>query len=418
MAAPDYLDDPVHASAPLEQWLLRAGLTDRPAHDLVTGFCDRLLADGVPIRRVYVGLATLHPLLRARGYTWARGAGMVENMAMPHREQGEEEGFNQAWDESPFRHMLLNGYERLSRPLTGPDAVLDFPVLREFAEQGLTDWLAYGYGFGWQVDHMPLENRYNQIGMIASFAADAPGGFSPAQRARLDHLATILALVMKTSALAMLARDVTTAYVGADAASHVLSGEIRRGMAHKVEAAILYADLRGFTALADSMAMEPLVEGLNQYFDCLGPAISAEGGQVLKFLGDGLLASFQHDGKSDPAPTCAAALRAAQAGLAAVEALNAGRRSMGLPVLQLDIALHLGTLMYGNVGTADRLDFTLIGPVVNEAARIENLCSMLDCSLLTSASFAIAANRASGRLISRGRHALRGVAEPREVFGL
>ena len=418
MSIPDYLDDPQYAAAPLEQWLLRAGLTDRPIAELVEGFCGRLVAEGLPISRVYIGMATLHPLVRARGYTWVRDGGIIDNMAIPHRERDEEEGDSQAWEESPFRHMLANRLERLSRPLSGPDAVLDFPVLREFAELGFTDWLGYGFGFGWRVDHMLLENRFDQIGMIASFAADCPGGFSPAERTRLDNLAIMLALVIKGSTLASLARDVTAAYVGADAARHVLTGDIRRGMAHKVEAAILYADLRGFTALAERMAMEPLMEGLNQYFDCLGPAIAAEDGQVLKFVGDGLLASFQIDGGSDPAPVCVAALRAAQTALAAVEALNAARSKAGLPILQLDIALHMGTLMYGNVGTADRLDFTLIGPVVNEASRIENLCSALDCSLLASASFATAANRAGGKLVSRGRHALRGVAEPREVFGL
>lgn len=418
MSIPDYLDDPQYATAPLEQWLLRAGLTDRPGAELVEGFCARLADEGLPVGRVYIGMATLHPLVRARGHTWEREGGIVDNMALPHRTAGEDHSLDQAWLESPFRHMLANRLERLSRPLSGPDAVLDFPVLREFAELGFTDWLGYGFGFGWQVDHLLLENRFDQIGMIASFAADCPGGFSPAERARLDNLAIMLAVVLKGTTLASLARDVTAAYVGADAARHVLAGDIRRGMAHKVEAAILYADLRGFTALAERMEMEPLMEGLNQYFDCLGPAIAVEGGQVLKFLGDGLLASFQIDGHGDPARVCLAALRAAQAALAAVQALNAGRQGAGLPILQLDIALHMGTLMYGNVGTADRLDFTLIGPVVNEASRIENLCSALDCSLLASASFAIAANRAGGKLVSRGCHALRGVAEPREVFGL
>ncbi|WP_341702853.1 adenylate/guanylate cyclase domain-containing protein [Ferrovibrio sp.] len=399
----------------LEDWLAEAGLAGLPAEHLVEGVAERLLAEGVPLRRIYVAIATLHPLVRALSYTWIAGQGLVDNEAMPHRETPE---VPQPWQESPFRHMLMNGVFDLRRQLTGPGAVFDFPVLREFAEEGYTDWQALAFGFGWDLSNAAEEFRNPGMGMVSSFLTAHPDGFAPDRLARLKQVLPHLALAIKAGALARLARDVTASYIGGDAASHVLSGEIRRGMAQKIDAVVLYADLRGFTAVADRLAIEPLVAMLNAYFDCLGPAIEIQGGQILKFLGDGLLASFQLADGQDPAPLCAAALTAAEQALAAVAVLNERRRAAGEPALDLDIALHRGAVMYGNVGTSARLDFTLIGPAVNEAARLENLCTALGRNLVASRSFALSAGGAARRLQSLGPHVLRGLAEPQEVFGL
>jgi adenylate cyclase len=401
-------------SLPLEAWLVQAGLAGLPTEVLVDEFATRLAAEGMPTRRIYVGTATLHPLVRARGYTWLAGEGLIDNEAMLHR---EPENQPQAWRESPFRHMLQHGVAELRRPLVGADAIHDFPVLREFADEGYTEWLGLAFSFGWELQRADEDFRNPGMGMISSFLTSAPGGYSPAALARLRQALQLLALAIKSATLAQLARDVTASYIGGDAASHVLSGEIRRGMAQKIDAVVLYADLRGFTAVADRLAIEPLVAMLNEYFDCLGPAIEEQGGQILKYLGDGLLASFQLADGQDPAPLCAAALTAAERALTAVDDLNAVRRAAGQPALALDIALHRGMVMYGNVGTQARLDFTLVGPAVNEAARLENLCGALDCNLLASRSFAASAGGVASRLRSLGLHALRGVAEPQEVFG-
>lgn len=403
------------SDVPVAMWLIEAGLGDVSSETLVTGFCARSVAAGIPLQRVFVGMATLHPLLRARGYTWLREGGLVGNDAMPHRDASDEP---EAWISSPLRHMLANDVHEMRRRLVGDEAVHDFPVLREFADQGLTDWCAMAHSFGWAFeDSRHITDRYAGIGMISSFTTAQAGGFTEDQLARLRRLVSLLALAVKAATLTQISRDLTAAYIGGDAAHRVLNGVIRRGQAERVKAVILYADLRGFTALADRLEIEPLVETLNGYFDCLGPAIDAAGGQVLKFLGDGLLASFQLDGRRSGGAVGMAALKAAKDALAAVIALNAERASAGLPVLTLDIALHEGLVMYGNVGTGARLDFTLIGPTVNEAARLENLCSALDRHLVASASFAHLAGDETG-LVSLGRHKLRGVAEEREVFGL
>lgn len=403
-------------NAPLDHWLIAAGLDGLAFDKLLEGFATRLNAEGIAIGRAYVAIATLHPLVRARGFTWLARQGLSDNVEMPHRDPGDVP--EAAWQDSPFRYMLENNVYELRRRLAGPQAELDFPVLQEFAGNGFTDWLALAYSFGWDLQGSQLENSHVGIGMISSFAATGPAGFDGPAMARLRSLVPLLALAVKAATLTQIARDVTASYIGGDAARHVLSGEIRRGAAQKVDAVILCADLRGFTAMADRLSIEPLVATLNGYFDCLGPAITSRGGEVLKFLGDGLLASFHLGAGEDPAPVCAAALDAAEEALACVAALNAGRRAEGLPALELDIALHRGVVMYGNVGTGARLDFTLIGPAVNEASRLENLCTVVDRNLLASASFAVAAGPAASRLASLGRHSLRGVAEPREVFGL
>ncbi|HLT77375.1 MAG TPA: adenylate/guanylate cyclase domain-containing protein [Ferrovibrio sp.] len=403
------------ADAPLDQWLVAAGLDGLPVDQLVDGFATRLNAEGIPVGRAYVAIATLHPLVRARGATWFVGQGVTELAEMPHRDIGE---VPQGWHDSPFRHMLEHHIFSMRRRLAGPGAQLDFPVLREFAEAGYTDWLSLAYSFGWDLQNSELENSHVGIGMISSLATTRPEGFSEAELVRLRGLVPLLALALKGATLTQIARDVTASYIGGNAATHVLSGEIRRGDAKRIDAVMLCADLRGFTSMADRLAIEPLVETLNAYFDCVGPAIAANGGEVLKFLGDGLLASFHLGEGRDPAPVCAAALQAAEEALRCIAVLNEQRRAAGLPVLELDIALHRGMVMYGNVGTGTRLDFTLIGPAVNEVSRLESLCAVLGCNLLASASFAAAAGPAAARLSSLGRHELRGVAEPQEVFGL
>jgi adenylate cyclase len=400
---------------PVAMWLVKAGLDDVSPETLITDFCSQTIIAGIPLQRVFVGMATLHPLLRARGYTWTESGGLIGNDAMPHRNPDEEPA---AWVASPLRHMLASEVGELHRPLIGPAAVYDFPVLREFAEQGLTDWFAMAHSFGWTFKNSHhITDRYAGIGMISSFTTMRSDGFSEDHLTRLRRLVPLLALAVKAATLAQMSRDLVAAYIGGDAAHRVLNGVIQRGQAERIEAVILYADLRGFTALADRLAIEPLVETLNAYFDCLGPAIDEGGGHVLKFLGDGLLASFQLDGTRAGREVGTAALKAAKAALDAVAALNAEREVLGLPVLALDIALHEGLVMYGNVGTGARLDFTLIGPTVNEAARLENLCGALDCNLVASESFVRLAGSDTG-LVSLGRHTLRGVAEIREVFGL
>jgi adenylate cyclase len=233
----------------------------------------------------------------------------------------------------------------------------------------------------------------------------------------LDRLLPLFALAVKAVTAGAIGHGLLAAYLGDDPASRVYAGTVLRGGVQSVEAVLFYTDLRGFTALADVTPGPALITLLDECFECMVDPVAQHGGEVLKFLGDGLLAAFAVIAGNRDA-VCSTALDAAVEALARIEALNARRRAEGRQALELDISLHIGTVQYGNVGTAARLDFTVIGPAVNEASRIERLCEPLGRHLLASQHFAEAAVSSRSRLASLGRHQLRGVREPTELYAL
>jgi adenylate cyclase len=222
-----------------------------------------------------------------------------------------------------------------------------------------------------------------------------------------------LALAIKSVALTRVAANLMHTYLGRDAGQRVLSGRIMRGVAERIEAAIWFSDLRGFTRITDT-APEQVIPLLNDYADVIVSAIHDHGGDVLKLIGDGTLAIFTHEG---PERACAAALSAAIAAQRGVAALNKERAKEGLPVTDMYLGLHIGEVFYGNVGSRERLDFTVIGPAVNETSRIAAMCRSVEQPVLVSDAFARVGDNAS-RLVSVGRYALRGVGRPQELFTL
>ncbi len=395
--------------AALRAWLIEAGMAGLPLEALLDGFCTRLACSGFPIARGYASFATLHPLLWATGVTWEHG-----------RTTGDiplEYGFEKedAWLSSPFRRMVGEGMRRMRRRLTGEQAELDFPVLHEFRAAGLTDWLALVYRFGDGLRH----DEVGDLGAGLSWATDKPGGWSPAELALIEELSGPLALAVKACSGYAAARDLLATYLGRDAAERVTTGQIRRGSVERRDAVILYADLRDFTAFTDTTAPEEVIRRLNDCFDAMGGPVKAAGGEVLKFLGDGLLAMFMPDASCDIEAVAAAALGAAHAILERAAGVNATEQAAGKPALAIDIALHAGEVTYGNVGTPDRLDFTVIGPAVNEVSRVAAMCRSAEREVLVSSAFAAAARPEDrARLVSVGRYALRGVARPEELFTL
>jgi adenylate cyclase len=276
----------------------------------------------------------------------------------------------------------------------------------------MSEWLGLFYGFGWGLRHHQVE----ELGVIFSWTTDHPDGWTVDELSLLEELSAALALAVKASTGFGTTRDLLATYLGGDAADRVISGQVQRGSVTRIKAFILYADLRGFTDFAESTAPDEVVQRLNDYFDCIGEPIRAAGGEVLKFLGDGLLAVFLENAGQDRSAVAARTLSAAQNILAEVHELNARGSSAGRQALTVDLGLHEGEVTYGNVGTIDRLDFTVIGPAVNEASRLEGLCKELNVSLLISDSFVRAAPTLRPRLKSLGHRKLRGVREPREVF--
>ena len=395
---------------PLHAWLIEAGTKDAAPETLFEGFCGRLTAAGVPIVRGFLSIAGLHPLRRAHSLTWNDGR-IVEVTDFGHATMATA-----VWQASPFRHMLDTKTRRLHRRLVGDDAVLDFEVLREFRDAGMSEWLALMYGFGWSA----ARPATNQFGIVLSWttstAVGRGNGWSALELAAIEELSGTLALAVKGNIAPAVAHDLLAAYLGGDAAERVSTGQVQRGSVSRIAAAILCADVRGFTNFAEETAPEEVTRRLNGIFDCLGDPVRAAGGEILKFLGDGVLAVFLPPDGANVAVVTPAVLAAAREILARVEALNATETAAGNPALSLDIALHAGEVTYGNIGTADRLDFTAIGPAVNEAARLEGLCKVLGKPILISNSFAQAAKGVQEPLLSVGRHPLRGVREAHEVF--
>lgn len=390
----------------LNKWLITVGLSSMPFEQIVEQLAERLNAAGLRLARFHVSTSTLHPMVRAYGFTWDGHNGLVAAASFAHSDIPGD-----GWRKSPFAYMLSNNKDRLRRHLTGPQAQLDFPVLEEFRDQGLTDWYsaAFSYGMGADLDEL------GTIGLICSASTDRPDGFTDADITMLDQVLPVMALAFKGTATFQISHTLLTTYLGADPAQRVLRGAVQRGSVQSLEAVLFYADLRGFTQLADSTPIADLVSMLDDYLECMAGPVERRGGEVLKFLGDGLLATFGL-GDKRRSDVCRTALDAGAEALESVVALNEARAAAGKPTMKLDLALHLGEVMYGNVGTNQRLDFTVVGPAVNEAARIEALCKELGRNLLISQNFQAAATQCRHRLISVGRHQLRGVRDTTELF--
>ena len=388
----------------ISDWLIGQGLADGGYDDLLDQFCERLNAGGISVQRSMMAMRTLHPTIDARGFIWRRGGKIdIEDFTT-------DRGPTQAFLDSPLAYLLQNrDIREVRRPLTGPNATFDFPVLEELRDDGITDYMIMKVPFKFA----SLEGH--ESGMLISWASDAPDGFSPACISALRRLAPRLALVTSNRLLREVTINVLDTYVGHQAGARILSGEISRGSLQQIDAAILLMDLRGFTALSDRTDGAGMAALLNDYFEQIVPPVLDRGGEILKFMGDGVLATFSLKDLQDDM-VCMTALNAAIEALDNVRMWNAGRATGAAPVMELDVAVHLGRVQFGNVGAGNRLDFTVIGAAVNEASRIEALCDGLDRHLLVSEAFAAAATRCTGRLVSVGRHRLRGVSRDQELF--
>lgn len=387
--------------AAVKDWLVTAGLAGMAAPDLLKGLGERLNLAGLGIGRIYMAMTTLHPMLRALGYTYERGSDIIAPTEFVHTDL-----VSPAWQQSPFAHMIENEVVRMRRRLAGPEAQIDFPVLQEFADQGLTDWLAALVGFRLSPDQEPGE----LLGLVLSVACDHPQGWTEAECDALESLLPQLGLAMQGRIFADLAANLLGIYLGADAAHRVLNGATRRGDVRQLTAALLYADLRGFTALSGTIAPEALIDVLDRHLDCIVGPIERHGGQVLKFMGDGLLAIFPTDPAGE-AEACRQALLAAQEAQDLIGAVDGTK-------LPLCIALHLGEVLYGNVGSDTRLDFTVIGPAVNEAARMEAICKAEALPILLSRAFTRGIAAPVPSLWSIGLRNLPGIEGERELFSV
>ncbi len=388
----------------ITNWIVGQGLLRASLETLMEGFCQRLVGIGLPLMRGYISAQTLHPRISGLGCAWRPSEGIRTDVYV------HQLGTSETFSRSPFKRIMDLGVDDLRLDL-GNDRVSEFPVCEDLRQEGATDYLAQLTKFGRDgvVD--------GKTGLLSSWTTAEPGGFSDNEIALLRHMMPRLALAVQTRLGQDVSINLLDTYVGAEAGRRILDGEIRRGALDVISAVIFNADLRGFTAMSERAPREDVVEMLNQYFDCLVTPIVERGGNVLKFMGDGLLATFPFDGQI-AADLCQSALDAAEEVLVRVAALRNERSALGKPVMDLDIALNLGDVYWGNVGSVERLDFTVVGPAVNETARIEALCGQYDHNLLVSESFAKAATRSADRLVAIGRFALRGVRSNQTIYTL
>jgi len=389
----------------LSAWVTEAGLIGRTESELMAGFCRRVVDAGIPLSRALVILDTLHPIYEGRAFLWRADRPKTTEIVEYGRTNEGEAAEN--WRRSVFFHLLQSGEKMIRRRLVAGDPV-DFLSFKQARDEGMTDYLA-------------LVHRFAEEGVIgemdcvySSWATDAVQGFHDTDVAALQRLALFLNLAVKSAALAGMAGNLAETYLGRDAGRRVMSGRIVRGVAEKIGAVLWQSDLHGYTHISDTVAPEQIIPLLNDYADIVVSAVHGHGGDVLKLIGDGTLAIFAGD---DRELACRAALAAAARARREVEKLNRARAQGGLPTTQVYLALHVGDVFYGNVGSKARLDFTVIGPAVNEVSRILAMSRSVEQDLLLSASFADTLGEGMRRhLVSVGRYALRGVAQPQELF--
>ena len=385
---------PMTDVAAVQDWLLRARHVDDGGLSFMQGLVDQLRERGLPLWSCNFSLLTKHPELVWRTVLWNDGVGVrtVERS----RETLDKPYFTS----SPFARLRQGEPFVRVRLDPGP---LPFPICADLRSQGATDYFAQA---------LPSSN--GETGHV-SWATAAPGGFADADLVALQTLAPLLGLRLELESAYHATRGLLEVYLGRNAGERVSDGAFRRGTGELIDAAIWFCDLRNFTVLSDESPPQVVVRTLDEYFDRIAGVVMAAGGEVLKFVGDAILAIFPvvaHDARA----SCRSALDAAEAALAALAALNVERGARGEGALALGIALHLGRVMYGNIGARNRLDFTVISAAVNEACRLEALCKPLNTPLTLSEAFVNAIEPAG--IVALGEHTLKGVRAPIRVFTL
>lgn len=390
----------------LLDWLLRRGLDGLDEGELLREFCEKCREAGLMVSRALSFIDTLHPVHEGRIYRW-RDDSVEEEAATDYARTDQGGPAAESWQRSPFFHLLQTGGEELRRRIGfGEDP--GFGIIQEMKDAGHTDYIVFIHRFAGNTKIGDMD------GVYSAWSTRHSEGFSEANVVALRRLVPALALAIKSAALARIADTLVQVYLGRDAGRRVLEGSIQRGVADRVEAALWFSDLRSFTAITDTAKPSEIIPLLNDYAEAVITSIHEAGGDVLKLIGDGTLAVFRAD---DPAEACRCALRAEENLRARMKELNERRLAAEQPVTTAYIGLHIGEVFYGNIGSFDRLDFTVVGPAVNETSRIASMCRSVDRPVLVSSTFAAALPAEErARLVSVGRFALRGVGRAQDLF--
>jgi adenylate cyclase len=390
----------------LINWLVGQSLTGLPENDLLRGFCERCCANGLYVSRGLVAIDTLHPIFEGRGVRWNDGeTNEADSFEYGPTNEGEAA---ENWRRSVFFHMLENGHDEIRLDLAGSGR--NFSMIGDLADKGHRHFVGFVHRFGEAGTLGQMDCVY------IYFTTRRPDGFADQHLAALRDLVPVLGLAIKSAAQVDIARTLGRVYLGRETAEQVLRGRITRGVTEKINAVLWFSDVRGSTKIAESIAPAEIIPFLNDYAEASINAVHEAGGEVLKLIGDGVLAMFTAE---DMSAARRAALRAEHRFRKNMKALNERRASDGRPTTTAYLGLHVGEVFYGNIGSDDRLDFTVVGPAVNEVSRIAAMCGSVDRDFLVSSEFRAGLDTAGRRyLVSTGRYALRGIGRAQDLYTL
>jgi len=375
---------------PVIRWLMTDARKQTDPNEFLLAFADRLRALDVDVARITTGVPILHPQIFSFSGLWELGQGVSERL---YRADPSVTASN-----SPIP-IAYGGGGPVRCDLTTPPQAGEFAILADLRRDGYTDYVVYALPFA--------DGSFKAL----SLATKRDGGFTGEEISLFEAMLSAVAFNLEVQALRRTARTLLDTYVGQQSGGRVLEGQITRGSGETIRAVIWLCDLRGFTNLSESLPRDALIDLLNAYFGPMCDAVASHGGEVLKFIGDAMLAIFPIE--ADAEATCAKALIATRHAETALSEENARRGTAGLPRIEYGLALHVGDVMYGNIGSDTRLDFTVIGPAVNLTARIESLCRQLGRQILLSSDF-VALGRVKAN--SLGAFSLKGVAADQEIF--
>ncbi|MGZ3342031.1 MAG: adenylate/guanylate cyclase domain-containing protein [Reyranella sp.] len=380
---------------PLARWFVTQAYRITDTGQLIAAAGEQLVAAGIPLYRLAYFQLTLHPEFAGKAYAWRRGHGVKVSEA-PHglmeRSEYLDNPLPPVFEQRRTVRVRLEAVE--------PQA----PILQQLKQDGATDYVA-----------LPLLFTTGHVDAL-SVVSDRPGGFSAVDLDRMFQLQVAFTRIVETHSLRDTAENLLDAYVGRAAGQRILAGEVKRGDGQTIEAVLWYCDLRGFTRASDRLPRDAIIGLLNDYFSIMGGAVTSAGGEILKFMGDGMLAMLPIASPAERSATAARATEAAVAAFRMIAALNLMRTTVDEPAVRFGLALHVGEVMFGNIGASARLDFTVIGPAVNHAARLEKLCGELDRPIVVS--HALAALLPERDVVPLGRHLLKDIDEPQPVYSL
>jgi adenylate cyclase len=385
-------------SDPVIDWIFAEGRRIESTNKFVHQLAHQMNDHGASIDRLMLSLLTLNPQLVGTSETWLKSTDTTTPIHASHDVRNSERYIG-----SPLA-VIYETHKRVRQRLDNlPEDT--HRAFTELAEDGFTDYVALPVLFG----------EVAQPGAAIIISTKRQGGFSDHDIESFRQIRDYLAPVIEVHALRHILRSLMNTYIGKRTSEKVLAGMIKRGDADVINAALWFSDLRNFTHLTETLPTEQILEMLNEYFEFVSAAVTARGGEILRFIGDAMLIVFPIDDNMCNRAACNAAIDAAIDAQSTLETLNHRRRRHGRPAIEFGVGLNIGEVIYGNVGAPDRLDFTVMGPAVNRTARLESLTKELGCNILFSHKFSELIEIPSEFL---GQHEMKGIAEPQAVYAL